>query len=322
MGSRILPVLSACLLLAGAAACSTPQPPSDWSFGIIGDLPYAPVEEPQFENLIDAMNREDLAFVIHVGDFKGQNDPCTDDIYRYRLEQFNRFRHPFIFVPGDNEWTDCHKPETPSDPLERLAFLRKVLYPTDRTLGQTSFELERQSSSPAFASFKENSRWSRSGVLFATLHVVGSNDGFGRWPEGDREHAQRLAANLAWMEAAFRLAAQDRYRAMMLVIHGNPRFELPPGDSGRSGFEDFLGSLEAEMLAFSKPVVLVHGDTHYFRIDKPLRHSETRRRIVHLTRVESFGVPDVHWVRATVQEANPNVFVFDPVLLSTDREEP
>ena len=305
MGSRLLLVLSTCLLLAGASACRSPQPPAEWSFGIIGDLPYAPVEEPQFENLIDAMNREDLAFVIHVGDLKGQNDPCGDDIYHRRLEQFNRFSHPFIFVPGDNEWTDCHKPETPSDPLERLAFLRKVLYPSDRTLGQTPFELERQSSSPAFASFRENSRWSRSGVLFATLHVVGSNDGFGRWPEGDREHAQRGAANRAWMEAAFRLAAQDRYRALMLVIHGNPRFDRPPGDPGRSGFEDFLGSLEAETLAFSKPVVLVHGDTHYFRIDKPLRNTQTRRRIVHLTRVESFGVPDVHWVAGDGSGSQP-----------------
>ena len=322
MPSRFLLALSACLLLAAAPACRSPEPPSEWSFGIIGDLPYAPVEEPQFENLIDAMNREDLAFVVHVGDFKGQNDPCVDDIYRRRLEQFNRFSHPFIFVPGDNEWTDCHKPEESFDPLERLAFLRKVLYPDDRTLGQTTFELDRQSSSPAFSDFRENSRWSRSEILFATLHVVGSNDGFGRWPEGDREHAQRLKANLAWMEAAFRLAAQDGYRALVLVIHGNPRFELPPGDSGRSGFEEFLGSLEAQMLAFPKPVVLVHGDTHYFRIDKPLRNSETRSRIVHLTRVESFGVPDVHWVRATVQQANPNVFVFDPVLLSTDGEEP
>jgi hypothetical protein len=124
------------------------------------------------------------------------------------------------------------------------------------------------------------------------------------------------------MEAAFRLAAGDRYRALMLFIHGNPRFDLPRGDSGRSGFEDFLGSLEAEMLAFSKPVVLVHGDTHYFRIDKPLLNSETRRRIVHLTRLETFGVPDIHWLRATVEETNPNVFAFEPVLLSTDREEP
>lgn len=320
MGSRIVLALFACLLLTGTAGCQRPQYPSEWSFGLIGDLPYAPVEEPQFEKLIDAMNQENLAFVVHVGDFKSQNDPCGDNVYLRRLKQFNRFKHPFIFVPGDNEWTDCHKPEPPSDPLERLTFLRKVLYPTNRTLGQTNFELERQSRSPAFASFRENSRWSRSGVLFVTLHVVGSNNGLGRSPEGDQEHAQRRTANQTWMKEAFRLATEERYRALMLFIHGNPRFDLIRGDAKRSGFEDFLGSLQTEMLAFSKPVVLVHGDTHYFRIDKPLRNNETRLRIVHFTRVETFGVPDVHWLRVTVQANNPNGFVFDPVLLSTNRK--
>ncbi len=321
MRSQFLAALSACLLLAGTTACRSPQAPLELSFGLIGDLPYAPVEEQQFEDLITEMNREELAFVVHVGDFKSQNDPCHDKVYQKRLEQFNRFKHPFIFVPGDNEWTDCHKPEAALDPLERLAFLRKVLYPDDQTLGRRTFRLERQSRAAAFANFKENSRWSLFNVLFVTLHVVGSNNGFGRWPQGDQEHARRQAANQAWLEDAFRLAAGENYLALMLLIHGNPRFDLPKGDPGRSGFEKFLHSLETETLAFPKPVVLVHGDTHYFRIDKPLLNSETRRRMVNLTRVESFGVPDVHWLRATVRPTNPNIFVFDPVLLSTGSKE-
>ena len=57
MGSRMLLALSACLLLTCTAACRSPQAPPERSFGLIGDLPYAPVEEPQFEGLIDAMNR-------------------------------------------------------------------------------------------------------------------------------------------------------------------------------------------------------------------------------------------------------------------------
>ncbi len=321
MRSQWLITLTVCLLLACATACLSPQGPQEWSFGLIGDLPYAPVEEQQFERLIAEMNQEELAFVVHVGDFKGQNDPCEDGVYQRRLEQFNHFKHPLIFVPGDNEWTDCHKPEVASDPLERLAFLRQVLYPNDQTLGRSTFRLERQSSVAAFASFKENSRWSLFNVLFVTLHVVGSNNGFGRWPEGDQEHAERQAANQAWLEEAFRLAAREDYLALMLFIHGNPRFDLPHGDLGRAGFEKFLLSLEIRTSAFPKPVVLVHGDTHYFRIDKPLVNSETQRRIVNLTRVETFGVPDIHWLRATVQPTNPNVFVFDPVLLSTGRKE-
>ena len=35
-----------------------------------------------------------------------------------------------IYVPGDNEWTDCHRANNGGyDPLERLAFLRAMFYP-------------------------------------------------------------------------------------------------------------------------------------------------------------------------------------------------
>jgi hypothetical protein len=57
--------------------------------------------------------------------------------------------------------------------------------------------------------------------------------------------------------------------------------------------------------------VLVHGDSHYFRIDKPLVGTRTGRRIEHFTRVETFGENDNHWLHVTVEPGSPNVFVFD-----------
>ena len=65
-------------------------------------------------------------------------------------------------------------------------------------------------------------------------------------------------------------------------------------------------------LAFPKPVVLVHGDSHYFRIDQPLLGQRSRRRIENFTRVETFGNPDVHWLRVSVDWRDPNVFQFHP----------
>ncbi len=76
------------------------------------------------------------------------------------------------------------------------------------------------------------------------------------------------------------------------------------------GFKEFLALIEKETIAFKKPVVFVHGDSHYFRIDKPLLGSKSKRRIENFTRVETFGFPDVHWVHVTVDENDPNVFVF------------
>jgi hypothetical protein len=54
----------------------------------------------------------------------------------------------------------------------------------------------------------------------------------------------------------------------------------------------------------------VHGDSHLFRIDKPLVGSRSRRIIENFTRVETVGFPDTHWVRARVDPGDPNVFSF------------
>jgi hypothetical protein len=77
-----------------------------------------------------------------------------------------------------------------------------------------------------------------------------------------------------------------------------------------TGFDDLLAALEKETVAFGKPVVYVHGDTHIFRVDKPLVGSISRRSIENFTRVATFGYPDTHWVRAIVDPKDPQVFSF------------
>ena len=64
------------------------------------------------------------------------------------------------------------------------------------------------------------------------------------------------------------------------------------------------------MESFDKPVAILHGDTHLFRIDKPLYSKETNRLFENFTRVETFGWPDSHWVRITVDPADPQLFRF------------
>ncbi|MBI2361019.1 MAG: hypothetical protein HYV04_19295 [Deltaproteobacteria bacterium] len=125
------------------------------------------------------------------------------------------------------------------------------------------------------------------------------------------------------MKQAFDLAKRDGSKAVMLIMQADPRFEdnwpkhhlrglrvTPPDPKRPSGFRDFLKALETEVLAFGKPVVLIHGHTHYFRIDKPLIGSKSRRVIENFTRVETVGSPDTHWVRAIVDPNDSNVFTF------------
>ena len=119
--------------------------------------------------------------------------------------------------------------------------------------------------------------------MFVGFNIPGSNNNFGRTPEADAEYVERNAANLAWMRSAFNIAKTANIREIMLIIQANPGFELPPTDPSRTGFNDFLAALEVETLAFGKPVVLVHGDTHSFQINKPLFGSKSKRRIENFT---------------------------------------
>ena len=65
-------------------------------------------------------------------------------------------------------------------------------------------------------------------------------------------------------------------------------------------------------------MVLVHGDSHYFRIDKPFLGSTSRRRLENFTRVETFGENDNHWLHVTVDPNNPNVFAFDQRIVTAN----
>lgn len=339
--SFALAVAASALVLAGCATAPVGTETSGirFEFALIGDVPYDGRQEKQFPNVMKQINAADLAFVVHDGDFQwdgaGWNEkaggmtPCSDATFEDRLRLAQSSRHPFIFTPGDNDWTDCHRSKPQSyDPLERLAKTRQMFFQGDYSLGQRTIRLTRQSENPKYAKFRENARWAHGDALFATLHVVGSNNNFGRTPEMDAEHAERNAANVAWLRQAFGEAKRSGARGIMIIAQANPRFEnawtpvqqqryllgglriKSPEKRGVTGFDEFLEALEEEVLAFGKPVVYVHGDTHTFRVDKPLVGSVSRRIIENFTRVETIGYPDTHWVRAIVDPKDPNVFSF------------
>ncbi|HEY6362684.1 MAG TPA: hypothetical protein VIX63_16350 [Vicinamibacterales bacterium] len=289
-----------------------------FSFALIGDMPYGAEGDAKFPNVIADINADrNLSFAVHDGDIKNGSSLCSDEMYFNRLDLFNQFRRPLVYVPGDNEWTDCHRANNGAyDPLERLAFLRSLFFSTERSLGRQTMRLRRQSTDPDYAAYRENVRWSTHGVLFVGLHVVGSNNNLGRTPEADAEYAERNAANLVWLQESFARARSDRSRAVMIVIQANPGFDSPASE--RTGFNDFLVALEAETLAFGRPVVLVHGDSHYFRIDKPMIATTSGRRVELFTRVETFGENDNHWLHVTVDRRNPNVFTFDQRIVTAN----
>lgn len=303
------------LLLALAAGWAEAQTPGRFSFGIVGDAPYNAREEGLFAQMLAEINQENLAFVVHVGDIKSGASPCSDEMYEHRKRMFQASRYPFILVPGDNDWTDCHRRSAGGhDPMERLARLRQVFYADETSLGQATLRLQRQSADPAadprFREYRENVRWAVDGVLFIGLNIPGTNNNFGRTPQMDAEHAQRGEANGAWLRQGFELARNKGHSAVFVFIQANPDFDLSylRRVNRADGYAALKQELLVHTLAFGRPVILVHGDTHHFRIDQPLFDPATLKRVEQFTRIESFGSPLVDWIKVTIDPENPKLF--------------
>lgn len=160
--SKILIILCLLGFFTTFATSSSAHPRSGngrYDFALIGALQYTPREELKFPELIQSINNSAVQFVIHNGDIKSGSSLCTDKLFLQRLELFQTFQPALIYVFGDNEWTDCHRPAAGGyDPIERLAKLRELFTQGDRSLGQKSITLTRQSENSQYRKFRENVR--------------------------------------------------------------------------------------------------------------------------------------------------------------------
>ena len=290
------------------------------SFGLFGDFPYSAWERVHLPRMIEEMDGENLAFVVHDGDIKDGGSVCSDEVFRDILGVFQASRHPLVYVLGDNEWTDCHRSSNGSyDPVERLDKLRGMFLADDNALGKTAMRLERQSEDATFAAYRENVRWLvgdlSGGVLFVGMNVPGSNNNYfgttkDRGPSA--EYLARGKANRAWLASSFALAREKKLPGIVVVIQANPYLESSKQREDKpNGYAEFVEQLRTETLAFPGQVVLVHGDTHYHRIDQPLRNPKSGATIGNFTRVETYGSPTMGWVKGTVDPADPKLFRFE-----------
>lgn len=295
-----------------------------FEFIAIGDMPYGAREQayPAYAQLIQQINAAQPAFTVHVGDFKSGSSPCSDEEFQNQLDFFSRFASALVYTPGDNEWTDCHRPKAGGfDPQERLDKLRQMFFAAPRTLGAKPFAVERQSElQPAFAAYRENLRFEREGVLFVTLHVIGSNNNFEvRDPKAVQEYFARDEANRAWVSAAFERARAMNARAVVLAMQADPLESRSawtdwPTHSGFSRL--FEGSLLPAVQAWGKPVLLIHGDSHRFTIDRPFKAVDGPGKgqvLPNLLRLQVFGELEMHAVRVSVDPDKPEPFGFKPL---------
>jgi hypothetical protein len=279
-----------------------PNPRGAFVFAVLGDAPYYPWEEPKYRLVRRALDANDLAFVIHVGDIFWR--PCTDRHYRKVRIWFDAMRHPVVYTPGDNETFDCWEPGSGGfAPQSRFAAIRRIFFdhPT-RSLGRAAMPLATQG-----GEFVENARWSHAGILFATVDMIGSKNGMKPFPartvEDDAASRRRTEAAALWIRQSFAEAKRANASAVVIGFHANAELEKPPNDY-RNAFEPFIATVEQEAEQFARPVLLVHGDGHQYVVDHPLRPRN-------LTRMQVPGSPDVGWVRVVVRPGAPNPFAFE-----------
>ncbi len=289
-----------------------------FEFAAIGDQQYGADGETRWPSLQRALNTSGVNFTIHIGDIKSGSTQCTNALFANRLEAFNNLEMPMFITPGDNEWTDCHRENNGSfDSLERLDYLRGTFYRDNQSLGRRKMAVSRQSEDARYPKYVENQMWSMGNVLFGMVHIVGSNNNLGRNAANDREWRERTDANFNWIKTIYSVARDNNFSAVVLMMQNNPGWNGPPlrVSALEDGSRESLFHIEDETIVFGRPVLMIMGDSHLFRIDKPIIAAKTGRQLENFTRLEVPGSTEVHWVRVRVDPARRQMFSFEPEYL-------
>ena len=242
-------------------------------------MPYSQPGANLLDEMIDRMNADKLAFVVHVGDITSGTGPCGNDWLDARKKQFARFKAPFVLLPGDNEWTDCRR--TGFDPTERLAKWRELFC---KDVALRNFTRQK-------GNHCENSRWEHENFVFVGLNIPGGNNNLDDDPA---EYGERMRSVFAWLdEAEAMLPGHD---GLVVLMHANPFLARPNSADGYREVRERLRRLGAAMPG---KVLLVHGDTHRFRDDSPLPG---------LRRVEVYGWPHIRWAKARIGRTGAKPF--------------
>jgi hypothetical protein len=293
--------------------------PEKFSFIAFGDMPYIlPQDYPRFENVIKKINEQNSAFTVNVGDIKSSSTPCSEESYAKVLSYYQQFNKPMIYVPGDNEWTDCGKKEAGSyDSEERLEVIRKMFFKDHNSFGKEKIVLSSQSQKTEYSKFVENNRWEYGNVSFATVHIVGSNNNFlSSSKNGNKEFYEREKADLAWLDEVFKNAKEKNSSALVIVIHAD-MFSGSKDMKEASGFNEVKKKIKDLALDFKKPVLLINGDSHVLLIDKPFYSSDdkTKKTLVNFTRLQVPGEANMHAVKITVNPDSGALFQFEELIV-------
>ncbi|MCB2096523.1 MAG: hypothetical protein KDE05_02730 [Parvularculaceae bacterium] len=295
-----------------------------FSFIVIGDTPYSDADEQMLAQAVPVIRDGAYPFIIHVGDYKGGRQPCIERYdERFAALVDSLAPTPVFYTPGDNEWTDCDRDDIAksgferASELERLDLIRNRFFSSPQANADT-LRYERQPEQV------ENATWAYGEVRFATIHVVGTANGRDYVGLDDSATAGAAAddrdrRNLDWLTRAAALAKSEKARALIIAMQADPTDldgkrlgEACEGASARSracdAFAGYRARLKSLAEDFSKPVLLIHGDTAPFTLNRKMAGDETE----YLWRLNAagdagvgYGVRDVTLVTIDADSETP-----------------
>jgi hypothetical protein len=253
MATRILSILMLALCAGGACA----QPSSDFAFGVVAQPGKAPTDAAPLEQALAESDADNLAFVA-VDGFKRVDEPCGDALYNQRFALLSGAKNGIVLVPAGSDWGDCRSPAGKQDSLERLQRLRELFYPDEFSMGSSKIPLIRQSITPKFRLYAENTRWEVGGVLFTSLNLPANNNRYRTDAGRNSEFEDRAVATREWLHRSFTNAKFKGMAGIVLICDGDP-LTKPPKGVQHDGFAEVRQQLLQLAAKFPGKVLLIHN---------------------------------------------------------------
>jgi hypothetical protein len=158
----------------------------------------------------------------------------------------------------------------------------------------------------------ENAIWWRDGVLFVTVHRISTDDGRSEILLDDPRKAialvnQRDRRNQQWLNRAFKIAANSDTKALVVATQLDPftpagKNETPLAHClANPAYAGFCQQIERLSQGLGKPVLLLHGDTNAYCLDKPFGNAQN---IWHLNAPGDFKVVDASIIKVVPDDPN------------------
>lgn len=251
----------------GGTAAAEDTGSRGYQVAVLGDTPYGDDQRLQFPALVDTINADPQVRLVLHAGDVKSGSTTCDDA------RFRRPRGAVRHIPG---------------PVRA------------HTWGQDWTDCHRVNNGA-------HNPLERHHVVFATVHVVGSENSLAPWsglglttvtPEQQAEFDAREAANLEWIGATFDDAVARDAAGVLLMMQAEPLESV--------GFVAVRERILQRAAEFGQPVLLVHGDEHVYEVE-PLYGG-----VADLTRLETFGATATEWLRLTVDPTSETVFSWTP----------